>query len=252
MYLRNRPPGRNKIQDAWAATVYKVVDIQGTTYAVVPLEGGPERRVHRSNLRPCAGPAPVLGPVQHDQEVSCADDHHESETEIEDPEFLLMEEIRYPVEQPASEEPKNLDLMNDVSGNDSENRPGLMESEDPLSLERSEGSSEDLEGDPITYLSPVTQNISIPREEAQATPVPAPRRIRKGRTEASPPTPATRKSRRETAGVHSNPFNLPRSACNAVSFSPDILSQVLAGMVLYTTKLKGLMDEQGVTEDVDY
>lgn len=48
VYLRHRPPGRNKIQDNWSATVYKVVEIQGTTYTVEPLEGGPVKRVHRS------------------------------------------------------------------------------------------------------------------------------------------------------------------------------------------------------------
>lgn len=30
----------DKIQDAWAAPVYKVVDVHGTTYTVEPLEGG--------------------------------------------------------------------------------------------------------------------------------------------------------------------------------------------------------------------
>lgn len=41
VFLRHRPLGRNKIQDAWSPTVYRVVDIQGTTHAVEPLEGGP-------------------------------------------------------------------------------------------------------------------------------------------------------------------------------------------------------------------
>lgn len=48
-YLQYRPLGR-KIQDAWAANVYKVLDVQGTTYAVEPLEGGPVKRVHTVGL----------------------------------------------------------------------------------------------------------------------------------------------------------------------------------------------------------
>ncbi len=59
VYLRYWPPGRNKIQDAWAAAVYKVVDVQGDTYTVEPLEGGLVKRVHRSNLRPCVGSVPM-------------------------------------------------------------------------------------------------------------------------------------------------------------------------------------------------
>uniref|UniRef100_A0A3B1JKH5 Gypsy retrotransposon integrase-like protein 1 n=1 Tax=Astyanax mexicanus TaxID=7994 RepID=A0A3B1JKH5_ASTMX len=50
VYLRHRPPGRNKIQDAWSPTMYRIVDIQGTTHTVEPLEGGPIKRVHRSEL----------------------------------------------------------------------------------------------------------------------------------------------------------------------------------------------------------
>ena len=53
VYLRHRPAGRNKIQDAWGATVYQVVDILGTTYTVQPVEGGPVKKVNRVNVRPC-------------------------------------------------------------------------------------------------------------------------------------------------------------------------------------------------------
>lgn len=43
VYLRHRPVGRNKIQDAWAPTVHRVIEVQGTTYTVEPLEGAPVR-----------------------------------------------------------------------------------------------------------------------------------------------------------------------------------------------------------------
>lgn len=52
VYLCQRPPGRNKIQDARSPTVYRVMEIVGTTYTVEPLEGGPSKRVHRSELHP--------------------------------------------------------------------------------------------------------------------------------------------------------------------------------------------------------
>ncbi len=60
VYLRNRPPGRNKIQDAWHSTQYRVIEIQGTTHTVQPVEGGPIRRVNRVDLRPCVH---IPGPV---------------------------------------------------------------------------------------------------------------------------------------------------------------------------------------------
>ncbi|KAL0161724.1 hypothetical protein M9458_045449, partial [Cirrhinus mrigala] len=53
VYLRNRPLGRNKIQDAWRPTQYRVIEVQGTTHTVEPVEGGPIRRVNRVDLRPC-------------------------------------------------------------------------------------------------------------------------------------------------------------------------------------------------------
>ena len=34
VFLRHRPLGRHKIQDAWGPTVYKIVDICGTTHTV--------------------------------------------------------------------------------------------------------------------------------------------------------------------------------------------------------------------------
>lgn len=33
VYLRHRSPGRDKNQDAWAAAVYKVVEVLGTIYS---------------------------------------------------------------------------------------------------------------------------------------------------------------------------------------------------------------------------
>ncbi|KAL0188735.1 hypothetical protein M9458_015834, partial [Cirrhinus mrigala] len=42
VYFRYHAPGQNKIQDAWAPTAYKVVEVHGTTYTVEPV-GGPVR-----------------------------------------------------------------------------------------------------------------------------------------------------------------------------------------------------------------
>ncbi len=62
VYLRHHPPGRNKIQDAWSSTVFRVLEVQGTTYTVEPVEGGPAKKVHRSNIRLCTNSVPVPMP----------------------------------------------------------------------------------------------------------------------------------------------------------------------------------------------
>lgn len=226
VYLRYRPPGRNKIQDAWAATVYKVVDVQGVTYAVEPLEGGPVKRVHRSNLRPCVGPRPM--PRRRHHTASPVDEPTwslESEMELMDPEFVLVEEVGNPVaEQVETLDPENLDLMTDES--ESHLAESVVEDEDILGWEINDAES-----------------INLPNEESEVRPVPAPRKRKEGNARVDTPIPPPRRSQRTTAGTNKNPFNLPRSACRAVSLSPDVLSQVLAGMVLYSSKLKGEIDE---------
>lgn len=65
-------------------------------------------------------------------------------------------------------------------------------------------------------------------------PVPAPRKKKVKSTPLKIPCPEPRKTQRVTAGVHSNLNRLPKSACNSMTLSPDVLFQVLAGMVLYT------------------
>ncbi|XP_051980034.1 uncharacterized protein LOC127641237 [Xyrauchen texanus] len=61
VYLRSRPVGRHKIQDAWGPIVYQVVGIVDNTYTVEPLEGGPTKRVNRVDIRSCVSP-PIPAP----------------------------------------------------------------------------------------------------------------------------------------------------------------------------------------------
>ncbi|ROL47075.1 hypothetical protein DPX16_18873 [Anabarilius grahami] len=60
------------------------------------------------------------------------------------------------------------------------------------------------------------------------------------------PVPAVRRSKRSTAGVHTNPFHAPRSACHAVSVSTDMVSQVLTsiGTALFEKALQGAMNAE--------
>lgn len=151
---------------AWAAPVYKVVHIQGTTYIVVPLEGGPVKRVHRSNLGPCVGSIPAPKLRLHDQEVSSVDEHQESDTEFEHPRFVLMEEVQYPAEWSATRQPRNLVPKVDEPGNQLEDgTENLVEGEDLLRQESS-NNSDDHEVEPIAYPPPGPRSIGFSREES--------------------------------------------------------------------------------------
>lgn len=55
VYLWHWPQGRNKIQDAWSPTFYRVVEVQGSTHMVEPVEGGPVKRVLVQFLPPGQG-----------------------------------------------------------------------------------------------------------------------------------------------------------------------------------------------------
>lgn len=77
-----------------------VTDIQETTHTAVPVNGGPLKRVHRSNLRLCVGPIPP--PREERQTVPLVHDlgaDLDSETESTDsgPEYLLVEHVDEPV-----------------------------------------------------------------------------------------------------------------------------------------------------------
>uniref|UniRef100_A0A672FZX6 Gypsy retrotransposon integrase-like protein 1 n=1 Tax=Salarias fasciatus TaxID=181472 RepID=A0A672FZX6_SALFA len=222
VYLRYRPPGRNKIQDAWAAEVYKVIDVQGTTYTVEPVAGGSVKRVHRSNLRSCV--EPVQLPRGHHNPTPSIDKvavglESESESAVADPEFIVVKEVGHPqAEQTWVEGPENLDLMTRDSGD---------------------------------CLDEVTGYGAAPTEELSVRPVPTLQRPGEGKRRVDVPNFPPRRSQRETAGKHKNPFNLPRSVCNTVSFSSDVFSQILAGVALYASNPNGKVAEQGVTEDVD-
>lgn len=196
VYLRHRPQGRNKIQDSWSPTVHRVVEVQGTT--VEPVEGGPVKRVHRADLRPCVGPvpAPRRGRASAAPETAV----HvppESVPVDTDPEYVVPEEAPCLSLGPGVN--REIDEVADSQGQrdtKSEYDPGTVE---------------------------VEPSDSEPEVE---TPVPVTDRDARGNV----PVPAPRRTLRANAGVHLNPNNVPMSACNAISLSPYVLSQLLTSM----------------------
>lgn len=81
----------------WAPTVYWVVEVQGITYTVEPLEGGPCKRVHRVDLCPCVNP--VVEPMATEGSLKAPTAQFPSEKrEVEnvDPECVILEEVTWP------------------------------------------------------------------------------------------------------------------------------------------------------------
>lgn len=238
VYLRYRPLGRNKIQDAWAPTIYRVVEVQGTTHTVEPMEGGPTKRVHRSDIRPCPKSVPVPMPRSRVTPVEVPTPELMEEMPSLDVECVLVEETRR----------TEMNLANQACGESTqvhaepENSAGAVVEGEQESCENVQGINE--AGSVRERLQLETERTDLPPDVMVTKPVPVPRKPRTKNALAGAPSPFPRRSQRSTAGVHNNPDRLPKSACNAVSFSPDVLSQVLAGIVLYTSgKLQGVVDD---------
>ena len=72
VYCRNRPLGRNKIQDSWSPVVYKVVDVTEDEkgYVVEPADcSGPPKKVNRRDIRRCLVLEPEKPQVAEPQEL---------------------------------------------------------------------------------------------------------------------------------------------------------------------------------------
>lgn len=199
VYLRHRPLGRNKIQDSWGPTVYKVIDVQGTTHTVEPLEGGPIKRLHRADLRPCVTYAPEPEVMENHPPTTPKPKGVSKPEPVEvhsDPDFVVLEEVTYPSFQETT-----------PIGSSAEEDEALVDQSSFVST-----SSEQKDSMPV-QIAPDTSRALEVEEPVLRRPVPTPRR-----------------TKRANAGLHSNPFNEPRSACNAVSLSPEVFSQVLTSL----------------------
>lgn len=196
VYLRNRPPGRNKIQDAWKPIPHRVVEIQGKTYRAEPVEGGPLKRVNRVDIRPCVS-VPVTraqkksrclsGPPVVVQEASLGLDEATDDG-------VVLEELIGASPGPSLsglQLPAHTDYPEETMPTNSENR---LESE---SAEHSEDSESELEVDPCEPEPEYEVESQAADSESEPTPVHEP---------ASSP----HRSQRSTAGQHSNLHHDPK------------------------------------------
>lgn len=152
-----------------------------------------------------------------------------------DAECVLVEETRWTKEDPVDKVLGRLQQPVVQPEDDAEIRE----------LEGNDGVQVDDEASIVRQLpQPKTERKDSALDVVVTRPVPVPRKPRAESAQVDVPCPSPRRTQRSTAGVHSNPNRLPKSACNSVSFSPDVLSQVLAGIVLYTSgKLQGVVDD---------
>ena len=95
--------GRNKIQDAWDETIYKVVSRQGKNdvYVIEPVDGlGRQHTLHRSSLKPCVpgNDVPTARPVVRRRRLPCVPTPRRESDESSDDDRLLC---RYEMPTPA-------------------------------------------------------------------------------------------------------------------------------------------------------
>ena len=116
VYLRNRPKGRNKIQDAWSPTVYVVVDRRENVYEVQPTSGRRTTRfINRRDLQPCVH---KLEPERMKQNIKkrngtrdvqshyeSSDDEHGAEIDVTIPVLLSSDDSSEESESEEEQQP---------------------------------------------------------------------------------------------------------------------------------------------------
>lgn len=73
-----------------------MVEVQGSTHNVEPVDGGPVKRVHRANLRTCVGPVPTHRVRKSGVLITLTTMSTVVREGDPDPEFVVLEETTYP------------------------------------------------------------------------------------------------------------------------------------------------------------
>lgn len=184
VFLRKRVPGRSKIADAWGTRLFKVVQRQGENdvYIVQPVDGfGKQKTLNRRELRECQAPDwnPEL-PVREDKQRS--DDNHRRPVrqtttyDSSDSESDLI--IVHPTPEPTAQLPRPVPERAQLTSDEQEHESSTDSNSSSDVEERSDVGA---------------------RTDSNGT--------------GEDPEVTLRRSTRRTAGYHSNPLRLPRSAC---------------------------------------
>ncbi len=181
-------------------------------------------------MRPGAGPTPR--PSGKDKSQPDTQDVTRYENDTFEPDFIVLEDVVQPSlrgatdTSPDSEAPGTLELGDDNSEGNQVPISGGMVGDSGW---RSDGEGRRAE----------TADETVQSQEFETGEI-------YGRVHREVPVPAVRRSKRATAGVHTNPFHAPRSTCNAVNVSTDMVSQVLTsiGTALFEKALQGAMNTE--------
>ncbi len=149
-------------------------------------------------MRPCVTSAPEPVSTENNSPKTQQEKKAESEqVEIQsDPDFVVLEEVTYP----------SLQETKQIGSSSAEGE--VLEDQPELILE----DTEPRDTEPEQFMPDTSAALRV--EEPM---------LKK-------PVPTLRRTKRANAGEHSNPFNEPRSACDAVSLSPEVFSQVLTSL----------------------
>ncbi|KAK3090574.1 hypothetical protein FSP39_012793 [Pinctada imbricata] len=227
VFLRNHPKGRNKIQDAWGSTPYRVIEILGNNvYVLEPLTGnGSQRTVNRREILDSKILVGSINPSSREIEVDRdrQKDHGDNSNEESDEDELYEIHMRVPRDPGTQNIPAsgfgNDDLLASNRGQDS-------------SLCLAAGDSDvSLEGDTAVTAGEQDQDVDMIDDEEQ----PSSDTIGEGTASATAGEHddhdfdddeelqhSLRRSTRITAGRNPNPFNLPVSALKQEIRVPDI------------------------------
>jgi len=182
VYLRKRVQGRNKIQDAWEPTMYHIVDTPSEhwgPYTVSKADGtGQPKTVSRAEIQPCPIRPPPTAPVPAGKEANARlySLHEDTSSTDTDTEFLLLL-------NPPNRAPRTVpNAAEQIPPSDSNTDSELVQPCSPHRPERHQQRPSTVH----LYPSPTAPS--------------------------SPTDPPLRRSRRATAGKHSNPLRRPRSA----------------------------------------
>lgn len=218
VFLRNRVVGRNKIQDVWDSTPYKVIKRVGNsnTYVVQSLdEAGVRKTIYRTDILHAKNLVCDIQPDHHHQEPVSA-----QKSPLTEPDGLTGSSKEGIDEQAISPDELSDDDELILVRRSQEQGPTLLKTPDFFLPQDTTREDTDVPASLPTVGD--SDHLSTDAQPIEADTV--------------DPEPTVRRSTRQGAGQHSNVHNLPRSAVlqnmTTVSLDPQILNSIAQSNLL--------------------
>lgn len=120
VYLRHRPLGRNKIQDAWGSQVFRIVDRRGDVYTVQAIGGTKKKTVNRQELKLRPPTRNVLTEAARPRLGSDHQEHQEVDERKDSSSDEDIEFVTYVAETDSEEEPDEPEEVQESGGSSDE------------------------------------------------------------------------------------------------------------------------------------